>query len=259
MKFENIIYNVQDNISTIQINRPKAYNALNSDTTKEILTALDLINTEPSIRALIVTGNEKAFAAGADITEMANATPNFARNFCSNAIKINNILETIYIPTIAAVSGLAWGGGFEMALACDFRVGGPSTSFKFPETSLGIIPGANGTQRLLSLVGPAKAKEITMFCTEIKGNEAIKLGLLNRYVEDAEIYNESVRMANELKTRPGCALAAAKTSIVAGTLSTISVGKCVETNEFALLFDTYDQKEGMAAFIEKRKANYKNN
>ncbi len=258
MEFENIIYTIKDNIATIRINRPKVYNALNSALTKEFLEVLRLIVVDESIRVLIITGNEKAFAAGADISEMVKATPNFARNFCSEAVNLNNILESISIPTIAAVNGLAWGGGFEMALACDFRIGGPHTSFKLPEVSLGIIPGANGTQRLLTMLSSTKVKEITMLCSEIKGPEAYELGLINRYVEDSMIYYEAIKMADELKRHPSCALKAAKTAISVGTFKTIEEGKAVEINEFALLFDTYDQKEGMTAFIEKRKVKFKN-
>lgn len=253
MEFENIIYSVEDQIATIRLNRPKAYNALNADINRDILAALALVKADKTIRALIVTGNEKAFAAGADINEMKDATPNFAREFCSAAVEINNTLESMPIPTIAAVNGLAWGGGCEMTLACDFRIGGPKTSFKLPEVSLGIIPGANGTQRLLPLVGPSKAKEMVMLCIAVKGEEAYSLGLLNRLVDDAEVYNEAVRLASELKAMPQKALAAAKASINAGTLKTIEVGQAVENAEFSLLFDTSDQKELMAAFASKGK------
>lgn len=258
MVYENIIYRVNDGIATIQLNRPQAYNALNSAINRDILAALDEVAADGSIRVLVMTGSEKAFAAGADIGEMAHASPNFAREFCVPAIEINNRLECMPIPTIAAVSGLAWGGGCEMTLACDFRVGGPRTSFKLPEVSLGIIPGANGTQRLLSLVGPAKAKEIVMLCRVVKGDEAFGMGLLTRLVEDAEVLGEAYKLAGELKAMPGRALAAAKASIAAGSLGTIAEGEKVESAEFCLLFDTHDQKEGMAAFAEKRAPHYTN-
>ncbi len=258
MQYENIIFSVKDDVATIQLNRPKAYNALNSATNREILTALDEVQDDTAIRVLVVTGNDKAFAAGADIGEMALATPNFARGFCAAAIEINNRLECMPIPTIAAVNGLAWGGGCEMTLACDFRIGGPNTSFKLPEVSLGIIPGANGTQRLLSLAGPAKTKEIVMLCKAVKGEEAFRIGLLTRLVEDAAILNEAYKLAEELKAMPGRALAAAKASVSAGSIGTIAEGERVESAEFCLLFDTHDQKEGMAAFAEKRAPHYTN-
>ena len=259
MEFENIIYKVEEGIATIQLNRPKAYNALNSAINRDIMSALELVKADKSIRVLIMTGNEKAFAAGADIKEMATATPRYAREFCGLAIEINNILESMPIPTIAAINGLAWGGGCEMTLACDFRVGGPHTSLCFPEVGLGIIPGANGCARATAIVGPSKAKELVMLSKKVKGEEAYALGLLNRLVDDSEVYNEAVNMAKELMKQPGCALAAAKAAINKASKESISQGMMAETTEFTLLFDTHDQKEGMAAMMEKRAAEYTNN
>lgn len=258
MTYDNIIYSVMDGIATIQLNRPTAYNALNSAINRDILSALNEVDADTTIRVLVLTGNEKAFAAGADIGEMATAGPNRAREVCAVAIEINNRLESMAIPVIAAVGGLAWGGGCELALACDFRIGGPKTSFKLPEVSLGIIPGANGTQRLLPLIGPAKTKELVMLCQAVKGEEAFRLGLLTRLVDDTEVLSEAYKMAEELKAMPGRALAAAKWSINAGSNDSIAEGKQVECAEFSLLFDTHDQKEGMAAFAEKRKPLYTN-
>ncbi|MDR3277700.1 MAG: enoyl-CoA hydratase/isomerase family protein [Oscillospiraceae bacterium] len=258
MTYENILYSVSGGVATIQLNRPGEYNALNSAMNREILSALDEVTRDAGVRALVVTGNEKAFAAGADIGEMANATPRFAREFCAAAMEINDRLESLPIPVVAAVNGLAWGGGFELALACDFRVGGARTSFKLPEVSLGIIPGANGTQRLLSLVGPAKTKELVMLCAVVKGEAAFSLGLLTRLADDAEVLNAAYQLVDELKVMPGKALAAAKAAVNAGALGTVAEGKRVETAEFSLLFDTHDQKEGMAAFAEKRAPDYTN-
>lgn len=258
MQYENIIYSVKDNVATIQINRPKAYNALNSAVNRDILSAIDEVCADKSVRVLVLTGNEKAFAAGADIGEMAEASPAVAYCICKAAADLNDKLESLPIPTIAAVNGLAWGGGGELAISCDFRVGGAKTSFKFPEVSLGIIPGANGTQRLLALLGPAKAKEFVMLCTAVSGEDALKLGLLTRLVDDAEVLNEAYKLAGELMAMPGMALAAAKRAINTGTLQTITEGKRVECFEAGMLFDSHDQKEGMAAFSEKRRPNFTN-
>jgi len=249
---------VKDNIATIQINRPKFYNALNSDVNREILSALDEIDADAGIRVLVLTGNEKAFAAGADIGELADAGPNTAREICEVAVQINDRLETMAIPTIAAVNGLAWGGGCEMAISCDFRIGGSGTSFKLPEVSFGIIPGANGTQRILALTGPAKAREIVMLCQPVKGEEAYRIGLLTRLVDDGDVLGEAYNLASELTAMPGKALAAAKRAINEGTLGTLADGKKAECFEVCMLFDTHDQKEGMAAFKEKRKPSYTN-
>ncbi|MCD8144812.1 MAG: enoyl-CoA hydratase/isomerase family protein [Oscillospiraceae bacterium] len=308
MEFENIIYTVDDGIATIKLNRPKALNALNTDINQDIMAAIELVKADLSVRVLILTGSERAFAAGADVKEMAEASPRYAREFSGLAIDINNILESMPIPTIAAVCGFAFGGGFEMPLACDFRIGGPRTMLAFPECGLGIIPGANGCARATALVGAAKAKELVMLSDPahpITGKEAYDLGLLNWYVtgdaaldaaaveakkavksakasgsedevkaaktaskaaeaaaskaEYDAIYAKAVAVANRLKARPACALAAAKAAINKAAIETIAAGKATETTEFTLLFDTHDQKEGMAAMIEKRPAVFTNN
>ena len=305
MEFANIIYTVEDGIATIKLNRPKALNALNSEINHDIMDAINLVKADPSVRVLIMTGSERAFAAGADVKEMAEANPRYAREFCGLAIEINNILESLPIPTIAAVGGFAFGGGCEMTLACDFRVGGSRTTLSFPEVGLGIIPGANGCARATAIVGPAKAKQLVMLTEMIPGKQAYDLGLLNWFVEgDAAlnaaaaeakkaakaakidgneekiaeakaaqkaaeaaaakaeydaIYGKAVEVAKQLMTKPGCALASAKAAINKAAIETIAAGKAAETTEFTLLFDTHDQKEGMAAMIEKRSPVFTNN
>ena len=298
MAVANINYKVEDGIATIRLNRPKALNALSSEINQDIMAALNLVRADPAVRVLIMTGSERAFAAGADVKEMAEATPRYAREFCGLAIDINNILESMSIPTIAAVGGFAFGGGCEMTLACDFRVGGPRTTLSFPEVNLGIIPGANGCARAAAIVGPAKAKQLVMLTEMIPGKQAYELGLLNWLVEgDAAlnaaakeakaavkaariegsdeklaaakaaqkaaegaaakaeyeaIYAKAVDVAKQLIGKPGCALAAAKAAINKAAIETVAAGKAAETTEFTLLFNTHDQKEGMAAMIEKR-------
>ena len=305
MEYENIIYSVQDGIATIQLNRPKALNALNSEINRDIMAAINEVKADPSVRVLILTGSEKAFAAGADVKEMAEATPRYAREFSGLAIDINNILESLPIPTIAAVGGFAFGGGCEMTLACDFRVGGSRTTLSFPEVGLGIIPGANGCARATAIVGPAKAKQLVMLTEMIPGKQAYDLGLLNWFaVGDADldaaakaakaavkaakasgneeelaaakaalksaegaaakaeydaIMAKAVDVAKKLMGKPACALASAKAAINKAAIETIAAGKAQETTEFTLLFDTHDQKEGMAAMIEKRPAVFTNN
>ena len=304
MDYENIIFTVEDGIATIKLNRPKALNALNSEINADIMAAINEIKANPEVRVLIVTGSERAFAAGADVKEMAEATPRYAREFCGLAIDINNELESLPVPTIAAVGGFAFGGGCEMTLACDFRVGGSRTMMSFPEVGLGIIPGANGCARATAIVGPAKAKQLVMLTEMIPGKQAYDLGLLNWYVEgdlklnetaaeakkafrsakksgetnldalkaaqkaaEAEaakaeyeaIYGKAVEVAKQLMQKPGCALSAAKAAINKAAIETVAAGKAAETTEFTLLFNTHDQKEGMAAMIEKRQAVFTNN
>mgnify|MGYP000013830376 FL=1 len=305
MEYANIIYTVDNGIATIKLNRPKALNALNSAINQDIMAAINLVKADPSVRVLIMTGSERAFAAGADVKEMAEATPRYAREFCGLAIDINNILESLPIPTIAAVGGFAFGGGCEMTLACDFRVGGSRTTLSFPEVGLGIIPGANGCARATAIVGPAKAKQLVMLTEMIPGKQAYDLGLLNWFaVGDADldaaakaakaavkaakasgneeelaaakaalksaegaaakaeydaIMAKAVDVAKKLMGKPACALTAAKAAINKAAIETIAAGKAQETTEFTLLFDTHDQKEGMAAMIEKRPAVFTNN
>lgn len=305
MEFANIIYKVEDGIATIQLNRPKALNALNSEINQDIMAAIQMVQADPNVRVLIMTGSERAFAAGADVKEMAEANPRYAREFCGLAIEINNLLESLPIPTIAAVGGFAFGGGCEMTLACDFRVGGSRTTLSFPEVGLGIIPGANGCARATAIVGPAKAKQLVMLTEMIPGQQAYELGLLNWYVagdanldtaareakkavkaakvngveeqinsakaaakaaeaaaakaEYDAICNKAVEVAKQLMGKPACALAAAKAAINKAAIETVAAGKAAETTEFTLLFDTHDQKEGMAAMIEKRAPVFTNN
>ena len=305
MEFENIIYKVEDGIATIQLNRPKALNALNSAINQDIMSAIDLVKADSNVRVLVMTGSERAFAAGADVKEMAEATPRYAKEFCGLAIEINNILESLPIPTIAAVGGFAFGGGCEMTLACDFRVGGSRTTLSFPEVGLGIIPGANGCARATAIVGPAKAKQLVMLTEMVPGKQAYDLGLLNWYVEGDAALNTAAKeakaavkaakaagdeaalaeakaasksaesaaakaeyeailakaydVARKLMSKPACALASAKAAINKAAIETIAAGKSQETTEFTLLFDTHDQKEGMAAMIEKRSPVFTNN
>lgn len=306
--YNDIIFTVEAGVATLQLNRPKALNALYAPINEEIMDALKSVESDESIRVLIITGIPKALAAGADVKEMAEADPETARKLASLAVEINNKLEALPIPTIAAVPGFAFGGGFELALSCDFRVGGKRTTLAFPECGIGIIPGANGGARAAAIVGPAKAKELVMLSDPmhpITGKEAYDMGLLNWYVEgdpeldeaakaakaafkaakkagdEAQIaeakaankaadaaasqaeYDAIMAKANEvavrLVSRPGKALAAAKAVIMKATNDTTANAKAVEIDEFAGLFATHDQKEGMAAMIEKRPAVFTNN
>lgn len=181
--YENVIYDCTDGVAILQLHRPKALNALSNPINRDIMAAIREVMKDETARVLIVAGTGKAFAAGADLNEMLEAQPREARDLCQLAKDINELLENINIPTIAVVGGYAFGGGFELALSCDFRLGGSRTLLSFPEASLGIIPGANGMVRACNIVGPAKAKELAMFCDKINGKKAYELGLLNWYVE----------------------------------------------------------------------------
>ncbi len=304
--YENAILDVtEDGIATITLHRPKALNALCGEINRDMMSAIQEIRKDPSVRVLIMTGSERAFAAGADLKEMLEVTPRQARDICQLAKDINELLEQMPIPTIAAVGGFAFGGGFELALACDFRVGGPRTTVSFPESGLGIIPGANGMIRAAHIVGPAKAKELSMLNTMVPGEEAYRLGLLNWFVKGDEaldiaakaakaavkaakklgdetsleaakkaskeaeaaaqkaeydaIYGKAVEVAKLLCTKPARALESVKKVIYDAVNVNAQQGKLMETAEFALLFNTHDQREGMTAFGEKRPPQYTNN
>lgn len=306
MEESNITVVKENGIATIRINRPKFLNALNSTISKEILNELEKIKLDSSIRVLIVTGTGRSFVAGADVKEMSDFPPRKAREFCTVAIDINNELESMPIPTIAAINGLALGGGLELALACDFRVGGSRTLLALPEVGLGIIPGAHGCARITSIIGPSKAKQLIMLNEKIPGKLAYEIGLINWYVtgnatldeevtsaqtsliaqksceenkvllkqaedrarsaekvadaaEAEAIYTKAMDIAQLLKSKPKCALAAAKAVINTAANESIRAGKTAETAEFSLLFDTDDQKEGMSAMLEKRVAVFTNN
>ena len=197
MEFENIIFTVENGIATIKLNRPKALNALNSAINQDIMAAIEQVKADPSVRVLIVTGSERAFAAGADVKEMAQATPRYAKEFCGLAIEINNILEShVPFPPLLLWAAYAFGGGCEMTLSCDFRVGGPPHHPQsFPEVGLGIIPGANGCARATAIVGPAKAKQMVMLTEMIPGKQAYELGLLNWFVEGDAALNAAAKEA----------------------------------------------------------------
>ena len=183
IEYENVIYDCTDGVAILQLYRPKALNALSAEINRDIMAAIQEVLKDETARVLIVAGTGKAFAAGADLKEMMEASPREARDLCQLAKDINELLENMTIPTMAVVGGYAFGGGFELALSCDFRLGGPRTLVSFPEASLGIIPGANGLARACNIVGPAKAKELAMFCNNLPGEQAYQLGLLNWFVK----------------------------------------------------------------------------
>lgn len=182
-EYENALLDIENGIATITLHRPKALNALCGEINRDMMAAIQEIMADETVRVLIMTGSERAFAAGADLKEMLEVTPRQARDICQLAKDINELLESMPIPTIAAVGGFAFGGGFELALSCDFRVGGPRTTVSFPEAGLGIIPGANGMIRAAHIVGPSKAKELSMLNSMVSGEEAYRLGLLNWFVK----------------------------------------------------------------------------
>lgn len=252
MELNNLIYSKKSGIATVVLNRPQALNALNGDLMAELDYLLDNIAVDEDVKAVIITGGERVFAVGADITTMAKANPVQALGLVGQFHQVMNKLENLPKPVIAAIAGMALGGGLELALACDLRLAAEGAKFALPEINLGIIPGAGGTQRLPRVIGVTKAKELIYLGDMIDAEVALQYGLLNRVVPLDMLLEEANRVAIKLTSKPGLALGAAKRVINNGINSDINTGNMIERESFAALFATEDQKEGMQAFIEKR-------
>ncbi len=258
MEFKNIIYNIEDGIGILTINRPKAYNAMNTETNLEIEKLLEEIKEDESIRVLIITGSPKVFVAGADVTELLEADAQAAYNNCSLAHSNFTTIENLSIPVIAAINGPTLGGGCELALSCDFRIAGEGAFFGLPEITLGIIPGAGGTQRLAQLIGASRAKELIFTGKTVKAPKALEIGLITKMVEDGKVLDTAKEYAAMLCKSPKYALGLAKEAVNFGANYNLDTGRKYEQHKFALAFTSPDQKEGMTAFVEKRKPNFTN-
>lgn len=258
LKYENVVLDKQNHIATLSFNRPSVLNALNSDVLKEFNQVLDEIKNDEEIYVLIITGYGKAFIAGADISEMKDKTPEQARKFAELGLSVFRKMELMEKPIIAAINGFALGGGCELAMSCDIRIASEKAKFGQPEVGLGIIPGFAGTQRLSRLVGIAKAKELIFTGDIIDAVEAEKLRLVNKIVPHDELMVESLTLAEKIVSKAQAAIRYSKTAINRGVESDIETGMLIEKDLFGLCFSTKDQKEGMEAFLEKRKANFIN-
>ena len=241
---------VEDGIATIRLDRPKM-NALNSQVQAELTGAARRVSGDDDVRAVVIYGGERVFAAGVDIKEMAELSYAEMSARSHGLQELTKALAAIPKPVIAAITGYALGGGLEVALAADFRVAGEGAKVGQPEIQLGIIPGAGGTQRLARLIGPARAKDLIFSGRHVKAGEALSIGLVDRVVPDAEVYTEAVRMAERYKTGPAVALRAAKQVIDAGLEVDLDTGLEIERLQFAALFATEDQKIGMRSFAEE--------
>lgn len=255
MTFNHIVLEVNNHVAILTLNRPEVLNALNRTMVDEIDAAADLIARDRDIRVVVLTGAGKHFAAGADINDMAQMVPEEARAFAFSSTF--NKVENLPQPVIAAVQGYALGAGFEMALAADIRLAGSSARFGLPEINLGIMPGAGGTQRLPRLIGSAQAKELIFLGHNIDATTALELGLVNRVVADEELLGEAVKMALKMAAKPPVAVTMAKRTVNTGLNMDVKSGIEFEAVAWSDLFATEDQKEGMKAFLEKRKPEFK--
>lgn len=251
MKF--VTYEVEDQTGLITINRPDALNALNSQVLEELDHILDEID-QSSVRALILTGaGEKSFVAGADIGEMSSFSKEEGEAFGKRGNEIFKRLETFPIPIIAAVNGFALGGGCELSLSCDIRICSENAVFGQPEAGLGITPGFGGTQRLARIVGPGMAKQMIFTARNIKAEEAYRIGLVNAIYPQNELLTEAKKMAKGIADNAPIAVRNCKKAINDGLQVDMDQAVVIEEKLFGDCFETYDQKEGMGAFLEKRK------
>ena len=257
MSYNTIVFEKEDEIAIIRFNRPKALNAINPEMVKELNSAIDEIESSSDFRVLILTGaGEKAFVAGADIAHMVNLNPLQLRRFSIEGHNLLHRLESLPIPVIAAVNGYALGGGTEIALACDFIYASENAKFGQPEINLGIIPGFGGTQRLSRLVGKAMAKELCMTGVMISAQEAKEIGLVNKVFSAEKLWDETMKTAKLLASKGRVSLRAVKECINRGYDLDLRNGCHLETDAFALCMVSPDGKEGMKAFLEKRRPNF---
>lgn len=256
--FENIKLEKKDRIGILTIDRPKALNALNPQTMKEIEKALYEFRDNPEIGIIIITGaGEKAFVAGADISVIAEMNSFEGKDFAEMGHRVLALIEELPKPVIAAVNGFALGGGCELAMACDMIFASKRAKLGQPEVNLGIIPGFGGTQRLTRLVGRNKAKELIMTGDMISADEAYQIGLVNAVFEDTEFMDKVFSIAEKILKKGPLAIAMGKKAVNEGADLTLQSANKMEIMDFAILLSTEDQKEGMKAFLEKREANFK--
>lgn len=257
MGYETLLITREDPIAVVQLNRPKVLNALSRTLMEELVEALESLDRDASVRCLILTGGEKAFAAGADIREMAESGP--IEMLQRNTIALWDGIQKISKPIIAAVSGYALGGGCELALLCDMIVASDSARFAQPEINIGVIPGAGGTQRLARTLGKHRAMEFILTGRTMTAHEARDAGLVCRVVPPEACLDEAKKLATEICQRSPLAVKLAKEAILKAFEGSLREGLEFERKCFYLLFGSADQKEGMRAFLEKRKPDFKGN
>lgn len=246
------IEEAREGVYLLTINKPASLNALDTAVLGELAAVVEDLRTNESVKVLVLTGEGRAFVAGADISEMVSKNPIDGLEFGRLGASVFRAIEQLPFPVIAAVNGFALGGGCELAMACDIRLASAKAKFGQPETGLGIIPGFSGTQRLPRLVGPAKAKELIYTGEIIKADEALRIGLVNGVTEPEALIDEALAMAEKIALQPRQAVALAKKAIDAGMQTDIDTAIGIENNFFALCFSTEEQKQRMTAFLNKK-------
>jgi enoyl-CoA hydratase len=257
MDFRNIVVEIKDKVGIVKMNHPEALNALNTETLHELSSAMHNLSFEnDDVRVIIITGEGKAFVAGADIAEMKDMLPLEARKFAELGQRVFHFIATQEKPVIAGINGFALGGGCELALACDIRIASDKAKIGQPEVNLGVIPGFAGTQRLSRLVGMAKAKEMIFTGDMVDAQTAFSIGLVNQVVPADQLMNVCIELANKIASKGPTAIKLAKTVINRGIQADLATGSAYEKEAFGLCFATGEPKEGMSAFLEKRKPNW---
>ncbi len=252
-----VLIEKKENVSILKINRPDALNALNSEVLSELDAAIDTVFADDETRAVIITGEGRSFVAGADIGEMASMDMVQGRAFGNIGQNIFRKIEKSEKPTIAAVNGFALGGGCELAMACDIRIASENALFGQPEVGLGITPGFSGTQRMASVVGKSKAIELILTAENINAAEAERIGLVSKVVPADKLIETAEEMARKIASNAPLAVMWANSAIKRGLETDMDSGIAIEADLFGMCFATEDQKEGMSAFLERRKAEFK--
>jgi enoyl-CoA hydratase len=258
MTFENLLLEHDGPVAILTVNRPAVLNALDTPTTDELRHAVLHLKHDAGIRVVIITGaGEKAFIAGADINELAALTPTQGKEHAQRGQHVFDLIENMGKPVIAAVNGFALGGGCELAMACTLRIAADTARFGQPEINLGIIPGYAGTQRLSRLVGKGVALDLLLTGRQIKADEALQIGLVNRVVPSSELMTEAKKLAVELASKAPVALQFIIEAVNRGLEVPFDKGQFLEATLFGLVASTADMREGTRAFLEKRKAQFK--
>ncbi len=254
---ETLLYEKRKNIGIIRINRPEAMNSLNRELLTELDLMLDQVTRDEDVYVIILTGSGKAFVAGADIEEMKDKNVLEAKKFARLGMDLFRKIENMEKPVIAAVNGFALGGGCELAMACDIRLASEKARFGQPEVGLGITPGFGASQRLPRLVGEGIAKELIFTGDAIRADEAYRIGLVNKVLAPDLLMEAAIEMAEKISSKAQIAVRNSKESINRGMQADIDTAMSIEEDLFAICFSTEDQKEGMKAFLEKRRPEYK--
>jgi enoyl-CoA hydratase len=255
LSYQNVFVTKEGAIGIVQLNRPKVLNALNFEVMSELVSALEELDREAAVKVIILTGGERAFAAGADLAEMSQATP--VDLVLGRRFELWDRIRKISKPIIAVVSGYCLGGGNELAMNCDLIVASETATFGQPEVNVGIIPGAGGTQRLPRVVGKYKAMEMILTGKSISADEAYRIGLVNHVFPPESLMDEAKKIATDIASKPPISIRSAKEAILKAQDTTLEVGLEFERKAFYMLFATEDGKEGMKAFLEKRKPTFK--